>query len=86
MSARPFTKAQRREVRRLTGLAHERELSTAAGRLQSEFDRWRRGEIDVFILNECIHKFHDGTSRELYKDMRWARQSGVLHQRLLAGS
>jgi len=67
MSMDSFTKGHRREIRRLAGLAHERELSTAAGSLESEFGRWRRGEIDVFELNEHIHKFHDGVSRELYK-------------------
>lgn len=67
MNMDSFTKEQRRELRRLAGLAHERELSTAAGSLEGEFGRWRRGEIDVFQLNEHIHKFHDGVSRELYK-------------------
>lgn len=67
MSTPSFAKAQRRELQRLSGLAHRRELSAAAGQLQSEFDRWRRGEIDVFVLNDYIHKFHDGVSRELYK-------------------
>jgi hypothetical protein len=67
MSTPPFSKVHRREIRRLAGLAHERDLSTAAGQLQSEFDRCRRGEIDVFALNDYIHTFHDGVSRELYK-------------------
>ncbi|HUJ11761.1 MAG TPA: hypothetical protein VL171_17260 [Verrucomicrobiae bacterium] len=67
MSTHPFTKAQKREIRRLAGLAHERELSAAARELQSEFERWQRGEIDVFVLNDKIHKFHDGVSRDLFK-------------------
>jgi hypothetical protein len=61
-----FTKAQKREIRRLVGLAHERELSTAAEELLREFECWRRGGIDVFVLNEQIHKFHNGISRVLY--------------------
>ncbi|MEY2504752.1 MAG: hypothetical protein QOJ05_1297 [Verrucomicrobiota bacterium] len=36
------------------------------GELEAEFGRWRRGEISVFELNERIHKFHHGISRELY--------------------
>ena len=79
---RPFTKAQRHEIRRLAGLAYEKELGTAAGDLQSEFERWRRGEIDVFVLNEQIHKFHDGISRELYKryamgEVEWSLASAI---------
>jgi hypothetical protein len=85
MNMRSFTKAQRREIRRLAGLAHERELDTAAGQLQSEFDRWRRREIDVFVLNDHIHKFHDGTSRDLYKryamgEAEWSVASAIARE------
>jgi hypothetical protein len=62
-----LTKAQKRELRRLAGLAYERELSAASANLQGEFERWRKGEIDVFMLNELIHQFHDGVARDLYK-------------------
>ena len=64
---RPFTKSERREIRRLADVAHERELSSAAADLQSVFEQWRSGRIDVFALNEQIHKYHDGISRDLYK-------------------
>ena len=67
MSREAFTKAQRKEIRRLAGVAYERELSAASAQLESEFARWRKGEIDVFGLNELIHKFHNGASRDLYK-------------------
>lgn len=67
MTPQPFTKAQRRELRRLAGLAYERELARATGELQAEFERWRRGELDVFVLSERIHEFHEGVSRDLYK-------------------
>jgi hypothetical protein len=67
MSIRPLTKAQKREIRRLTGLAHARELAMAAGELQAQFERWSKGEFDVFELNERIHQYHDGISRDLYK-------------------
>ena len=67
MSARPITKSQRRELARLNGLAHERELGNAVGELQKEIERWNRKEMDVFELNEKIHEFHHGISRDLYK-------------------
>lgn len=77
MSAPPLTKRQKAELRRLAGLAHERELSAAVGDLQLEFERWKKGEISVFALNEGIHKFHHGISRDLYKrydltDLDWS--------------
>ncbi len=67
MNAPTFTKSQKREIRRLAGIAYEREMSAAAAALEEEFKRWRRGELDVFALNEQIHKFHNGISRDLYK-------------------
>jgi len=67
MSTDSFTRAQRREVRRLSGIAYERELGRATEELRSLFERWHRGEIDVFVLSEHIHQFHDGVSRDLYK-------------------
>ena len=77
-----LSKTQKREVRRLSGIAYEKELSMAAGELQSQFERWRRGEFDVFVLNEHVHKFHDGISRELYKryamgDADWSLASAI---------
>ena len=77
MSAPPLTKRQKAELRRLAGLAHERELSAAVGDLQLEFERGKKGEISVFALNESIHKFHHGISRDLYKrydltDLDWS--------------
>src|SRR5437773_3230812 len=66
MPARPLTKKQKAELRRLAGVAHERELSAALSNLESEFGRWRRGEISVFELNDRVHRFHHGVSRDLY--------------------
>jgi hypothetical protein len=85
MKAGSFTKAQRREIRRLGSLAHERELGTAAEQLRFEFDRWRSGEIDVFTLNDHIHKFHDGVSRDLYKryvigEVEWGVASAIARE------
>ena len=67
MSTHTFTKAERREIRRLAGLAHARELSSAVADLQARVEEWRDGKIDVFALNEQIHMYHDGVSRDLYK-------------------
>ena len=66
MSAPPLTKKQKAELRRLAGVAHERELSEALSNPESEFKRWGRGEISAFELNDRIHRFHHGVSRDLY--------------------
>jgi hypothetical protein len=61
-----LTKAQRRRLRELGGIAYERDLSEQLTNLESEFKRWRAGEIDAFALAEVIHRFHHGPARDLF--------------------
>ena len=61
-----LTKSQRRQLRELGGTAYERDLSEYLTALESEFKRWRAGEIDAFALSEAIHRFHQGPVRELF--------------------
>jgi len=41
---RDLTKAQRRRIRELAGIAYDRELSRELTDLEQEFARWRSGE------------------------------------------
>lgn len=61
-----LTKTQRRRLRELGGIAYERDLSEHLGKLESEFRRWRSGEIDAFEVGEAIRRFHQGPARELF--------------------
>lgn len=61
-----WTKKQRRELRKLQGLAWERELSAVLEDLEGDFRSWRKGRISPFELNDRIHRFHNGRSRELF--------------------
>lgn len=67
MNSQNLSKAERRELRQLVELAHDRELSSAAADLMARFADWRAGKMNVFELNEQIHMYHDGPSRDLYK-------------------
>ncbi len=60
------TKEQRRRLRELAAIAHERELTREFALLESEFLRWRSGDIDAHELSDRIHRFHQGPARELY--------------------
>lgn len=63
---RELTKAQRRRLRELAGVAYERDLSEELAKLEPEFQRWRAGEMDAFALSDAIHRFHQGPSRRLF--------------------
>ena len=57
----------KRLVREWAGIAHERELRKALSELRAQFARWERGDIDAFELNDLVHRFHQDTSREIWK-------------------
>jgi hypothetical protein len=59
--------AIKRQVCEWAGVAHDRELSKALQKLRTQFDRWERAEISAADLNDLIHRFHDGESREIWK-------------------
>jgi hypothetical protein len=54
-------------VRQAAAMAHDRELSAALRDLRAEFDCWERGDITADQLNDGIHRFHDGMSREIWR-------------------
>ena len=56
-----LTKAQKRDVRRLARVVHERQLGAAAAALQLEFEHWQREEIDIFALRSCFAKMRRGS-------------------------
>ena len=57
----------KRLVREWAAVAHERDLRKALSELRIAFDRWERGELDSFELNDLIHRFHQDTSRDIWK-------------------
>jgi len=61
-----FTKSERKELRRLTGLAYERELAKALKSLEKDFRRWKGNKITAYELSDLIHKFHNGIARDLW--------------------
>jgi len=61
------TKAQKKKLRDLAGVANERELDQELEKLYRHFESWRKKEICCFELSDLIHKFHQGPSREIWK-------------------
>jgi hypothetical protein len=56
----------KRQMRELAGQAYEIELSKELDKLLEKFNAWKAGQMDAFELEEHIHRFHNGTARELY--------------------
>src|SRR6266566_884905 len=57
----------KRLVREWAGIAHDRDLRKALSELRLQFDRWDRGEIDSFELNDLVHRFHEDRAREIWR-------------------
>lgn len=68
-------------VRELLGIAYARELDSHLLDLSEKFDDWKTKKMSCGDLNECIHKFHDGISRDLWNTYN-ARS---IHQLYLVG-
>ncbi len=62
-----FTKSERKKIRQLASLAWERELRVALLDIAAAVAEMKNGSMSPFDVDNRIHKFHDGTSRDLYK-------------------
>jgi hypothetical protein len=61
-----LTKSQKRELRRIAALGHERELAAVLAEVEEQFQRWRAGEIGPHDLAGIIHAFHQGPNRDIW--------------------
>jgi hypothetical protein len=66
MKIKRYTKAQKKKLRQLAGIANERELDQEMEKLYQHFENWQKGNINCFELSDLIHKFHQGASREIW--------------------
>jgi hypothetical protein len=75
----------KRLVREWATIAHDRELGQALLGLRTHFDRWQRGEIAAVDLNDLIHHFHQGASREIWKKYATNRVEPAIGSAVAAG-
>jgi len=75
----------KRLVREWAEIAHDRDLRQALGELRVQFDRWERGEIDSFELNDLVHRFHQDTSREIWKRYATSHLEPAVASAVVAG-
>lgn len=53
-------------IREYGAIAHDRELSQALDDLRIQFERWKRAELSASELNDLVHQFHQGRSRDIW--------------------
>ena len=82
---RRYTKAQKKKLRELAGIANERELDQEMEMLYRHFDSWRNEKISCFELNDLIHKFHQGPSREIWKMYAYSDPDTVVPRAVALG-
>jgi len=79
-------KRLRRLIREYSSLAYEAELRLALQSLAEMFDTWRSGELSSFDLSDEIHKFHQGTSRDLWKSYNLGQSEWALARAVHSGA
>lgn len=64
-------------------VAYTRELNHHLDELARKFDEWRKNKVDCWELNNSIHQFHDGKSRDLYKIYNYTKDEVFLIARAI---
>jgi hypothetical protein len=69
------TKAERRAARERVAAYHEAQLAELIGRIEAAVDRYRSGEMDVYDVDEVVHRYHRAAG-ELWK-FCWSNGGGT---------
>jgi hypothetical protein len=83
--SRRYSKPIRKELRRLAGLAHDRELGQHLGKLELRFGAWHAGEIDPTELAGAIHEFHQGPNRHVFVTYQSLKPDAAVARALALG-
>ena len=61
-----MNKKQKKKIKELAHLAWQREIDKELNSLSKGFEKWKNKEIDSADLVELIHKFHNGSARQIW--------------------
>ncbi|HLE56900.1 MAG TPA: hypothetical protein VJB15_07445 [Rhodothermia bacterium] len=61
-----ISRSEGKLLRRLAGVAYERELARELDRLSAAFDKWKEKQLSAHDVSAAIHEFHNGVARDLY--------------------
>ena len=62
----PITRRDGKDLRRLAGIAYDRELARELTHLEASFSEWHAGRLSAHDVSAAIHAFHDGVARDLW--------------------
>jgi hypothetical protein len=80
-----FSKSERRQLRDLAGSVYEAEAHRMLEGLDSDFEKWRKGEFLSSDLLASIHQFHQHPSRELWSMYQGLGDSAIVVRGLALG-
>ncbi len=76
------TKAERRAARERVSVYHQSQLAGRLSHVGTGIDRYRAGEIDAYVADETIHRYHRAAA-ELWKHC--GARGGGAHTEFAAG-
>ncbi|HET8773018.1 MAG TPA: hypothetical protein VFP80_04475 [Thermoanaerobaculia bacterium] len=79
-----LTKSEKRAVRELLGEAHEAEIASALGAVETAIREWREGRILPSEVSDRIHTFHK-QSQEIFKTYNYVDRMLALARAVVLG-
>lgn len=61
-----FSKSEKRRLRELAAFAYERDVAKSLSMIASKFEDWKNGKVTALELNQNLHEYDRGESRELW--------------------
>jgi hypothetical protein len=80
------SKRMKRLIRECAAAAYEAELRRVLLPLADAFKQWERGGLDSLMLQDLIHKFHQGAARDLYLRYASNRLEPALANAIVTGA
>ena len=81
----PVTRREGKDLRRLAGVAYDRELARELTRLEASFSEWHAGRLTAHDVSAAIHAFHDGVARDLWVLYNRSNPASTVPRAVVAG-
>ena len=81
----PVTRREGKDLRRLAGVAYDRELARGLTRLEASFSEWHAGRLTAHDVSAAIHAFHDGVARDLWVLYNRSNPASTVPRAVVAG-